>query len=322
MVAEKYERQLLAVPDEFRQTALAFPGKVRQAITAIDDIDEAADGLAKARAMADYAEAIKASREEINSIQYGKLLLAAKVGELAGDNRGRPKKGEEKNVGRQPTLFHKDTLVDYRKLWKYQKSGRIDSYWDAVAEENHDPQVSIAGFFQYVASDGNLKAHQNKGVIEWYTPKEIIEAATKAMGGIDLDPASNAKANKIVKATTFYSQKDNGLEQEWAGKVFLNPPFKADLITAFVGKLCSHHEAGEVPQAVLLTNNNTDTKWWHQAAGASKAICFTVGRIAFYNAAGAVAAPTNGHTLFYFGNRLKAFQSAFKAIGLIMQGCE
>lgn len=70
--------------------------------------------------------------EEVNSIQYGKLLLAAKVGELAGDERGRPKKGEKKN--RSATdVFHRDTLSAYRKLAKHQADSREKAFRKAYA---------------------------------------------------------------------------------------------------------------------------------------------------------------------------------------------
>lgn len=59
---------------------------------------------------------------------------------------------------------------------------------------------------------------------EWFTPPNIIEAARAWMGSIDLDPASNALANTVVKATTFFDQEVDGLKQRWQGNVFLNPP--------------------------------------------------------------------------------------------------
>ena len=54
---------------------------------------------------------------------------------------------------------------------------------------------------------------------EWFSPPEIVEAARIVMGGIDLDPASCEVANAIVKATHFFSIRDDGLSREWSGKV-------------------------------------------------------------------------------------------------------
>lgn len=60
----------------------------------------------------------------------------------------------------------------------------------------------------------------------YQTPPEIIEASRLVLGRIELDPASNAKANEVVKADRFYSEPDNCLEHPFweALTVFLNPP--------------------------------------------------------------------------------------------------
>lgn len=64
---------------------------------------------------------------------------------------------------------------------------------------------------------------------EHYTPPEIVEAARAVLGQIDLDPATCAVANRIVRARLFCSEQQSGLDQDWNGldgpaRVFLNPP--------------------------------------------------------------------------------------------------
>lgn len=59
---------------------------------------------------------------------------------------------------------------------------------------------------------------------EHYGPPEYIERVRRVMGGIDLDPASSAAANLIVRATTFYALPQDGRTLPWFGRVYLNPP--------------------------------------------------------------------------------------------------
>ena len=152
----------------------------------------------------------------------------------------------------------------------------------------------------------------------WYTPPEYLESARAVMGGIDLDPASCVFAQGAVRAGGYYTAEDDGLEQDWRGRVWLNPPYTARVINRFVSKLCAHVEAGDVPQAVLLTNSNTDTSWFHQAAQVASAVCFTAGRISFMKEDGARSSPTNGQSFFYFGDNAVAFKWEFAAHGLVM----
>ena len=70
-----------------------------------------------------------------------------------------------------------------------------------------------------------LKTLTSNNSDEHNTPSFLIEAARKVMGGIDLDPMSNKTANNVVKATNLYTKENDGLNQEWEGKVWLNPPF-------------------------------------------------------------------------------------------------
>lgn len=67
--------------------------------------------------------------------------------------------------------------------------------------------------------------------VEHYTTPRLVEPARYTLGGvIDLDPASCAAANEIVKAEMFYTAADDGLCQPWGAldcppnTVFMNPP--------------------------------------------------------------------------------------------------
>ncbi len=154
---------------------------------------------------------------------------------------------------------------------------------------------------------------------ESYTPIMYLDSARLVMDGIDLDPASNDFANEKVKATTYYTEQTNGLDKEWNGKVWINPPYAYPLISTFIDKLISEIEIGNCFSAVLLTNNSADTKWFHKAAKHSSAICMTKGRINFYKADESITSPTNGQTFFYFGDDNKEFAKEFKKYGMIVE---
>ncbi len=153
---------------------------------------------------------------------------------------------------------------------------------------------------------------------EWNTPAEFLEATRYVLGEVDLDPASNDRAQEVVRADRYFTKKDNGLEQAWHGRVWLNPPYAQPLITDFVSKLVAERKTGQVTAAIMLTNNSADTGWFHQAAEAASAICFTRGRIKFYKSVGVHSAPTQGQAFFYFGDNVEAFARRFQEIGFVV----
>jgi len=165
-------------------------------------------------------------------------------------------------------------------------------------------------------------AHNLTGKIEWYTPPQYVESARKVMGSIDLDPCSSDFAQVTVKATSYYTFKTNGLAQAWQGNVWMNPPYAARIIRAFVDKLLGHLATRDVQQAIMLTHNNADTLWFHKAAQCCRSVCFTRGRVRFYNADGTANSPTHGHCFMYFGKRRRAFESEFKQYGWIARAIE
>ena len=156
------------------------------------------------------------------------------------------------------------------------------------------------------------------GENEWHTPEKYLALARKVIGDIDLDPASTVLAQKTVKAAQYFTKKDDGLKQEWRGRVWLNPPYAQPFVAQFVAKMVDEWSANHLTAAIMLTHNYTDTVWFHQAVSAAAAICFTRGRVAFVDPQGNVAAPTQGQAFFYFGSDVERFAAEFSSIGFVV----
>ncbi|MGO9046175.1 MAG: hypothetical protein ACLQFW_04700 [Xanthobacteraceae bacterium] len=62
------------------------------------------------------------------------------------------------------------------------------------------------------------------GENEWHTPAKYLAAAREVLGEIDLDPATSKAAQEVVKAKKFFTKDDDGLKQEWHGRIWLLRP--------------------------------------------------------------------------------------------------
>jgi phage N-6-adenine-methyltransferase len=159
---------------------------------------------------------------------------------------------------------------------------------------------------------------QGTGENEWYTPPEYLKAARDVLGGFDLDPATSEVAQEKVQAKAHFTKDQDGLGQDWHGRVWLNPPYEQPHIANFVSKMVEEYDAGRVQAAIMLTHNYTDTAWFHKAGAFADAICFTRGRIKFYNADGEGGSPTQGQAFFYFGDDVQTFERIFGPIGWVI----
>lgn len=188
-----------------------------------------------------------------------------------------------------------------------------------IAELPPETQREIASLPTRKEIVEEVKKHvhvaQNSGENEWYTPSEFIESARIVMGSIDLDPASSAIANERVKASIFYTKEDNGLEKEWSGNVWMNPPYAQPLIQLFSDRVAEQFAAGNIIQAIVLVNNGTETKWFQTMAFHSSAVCFPKSRIKFLDPEGNPGAPLQGQAILYFGDNGKSFANEFMQYG-------
>jgi hypothetical protein len=83
-----------------------------------------------------------------------------------------------------------------------------------------DRPPTLYGVHQYVRG-GHVRGTEGTGEFERYTPAEYIASARSVLGAIDLDPASNAQAQRIVKAAHYLTIEDDGLAHPWQGRVWL-----------------------------------------------------------------------------------------------------
>lgn len=164
------------------------------------------------------------------------------------------------------------------------------------------------------------KAHvaHNSGDNEWYTPPEFIAAAKSVLGVVNVDPASNPIANEVVGAEIYYTAEDNGLDKDWKGKVWMNPPYASSLIGLFAEKLAAHVERGDVSEAIVLVNNATETGWFSRLGAVASALCFPKGRVKFW-APDKKATPLQGQAILYFGDKADVFVSSFNSFGLVAE---
>lgn len=179
------------------------------------------------------------------------------------------------------------------------------------------PEQERKEYIAHIANTDTAKPHvtHNSGNNEWYTPKEYIEAARKVMGCIDLDPASCDTANTVVQATEYYTIDRSGLDVEWQGRVWMNPPYASGLIDKFAEKMAHHSQAGDIHEAVILVNNATETGWFRRIASVASAVVFPGSRVKFWSPIGVQAAPLQGQAILYIGENSDVFLDAFCGFG-------
>jgi hypothetical protein len=119
-----------------------------------------------------------------------------------------------------------------------------------------------------------------------------------------------------VQASRYYTREDDGLTKKWCGKVYLNPPYADALIGKFIKKLCNSFAAGHVPEAIVLVNNATETRWFRDLANHSSIICFPRGRVRFLAPDGIRNVPLQGQAVCYLGKNREGFTAVFRRFGV------
>ena len=116
----------------------------------------------------------------------------------------------------------------------------------------------------------------NRGFTDdWLTPPEII----KACGEFDLDPCTPIEM-PWVTAKNRFTVKDNGLSKDWTGRVWLNPPYGAQ-VGLWMQRLAIHGNG------IALVFARTETAWFQDFVFPyADALLFIAPRLHFYTEKG------------------------------------
>lgn len=151
---------------------------------------------------------------------------------------------------------------------------------------------------------------------EWFTPAPLVALVRSVMGAIDLDPASNAKANIVVQAAKYFTLEADGLAHEWRGRVYLNPPYSN--VAPFVAKIHQEYDAGNVAEAIVLVNARTSSAWF-QSLAARAWRCELRQRVRFWRPDRPEgSAGMQASVMFYVGPNGARFAEVFRPLGNVM----
>jgi len=109
-----------------------------------------------------------------------------------------------------------------------------------------------------------MDVHFKSQRLDWKTPKAVYQILD-AEFSFDHDPCPT-------------KPKVDGLNSEWGGCNFVNPPYGREL-PKWIAK--GYEEWNKGKTVVFLIPSRTDTKWWHQHCMKATEIRFIKGRLKF-----------------------------------------
>lgn len=115
--------------------------------------------------------------------------------------------------------------------------------------------------------------HARSDSVEWSTPQDLYDELNQEFG-FTLDVAATPENAKCER---YFTRKDDGLSQSWAGNVcWMNPPYGRE-IGRWMRKAFQESREATV---VCLVPARPDTRWWHDSATQGE-IRFLRGRLKF-----------------------------------------
>ena len=281
--------------------------KAKQAIIEAKDVNE----LSKIRDMANvYKFALKQAKESIEVVN-----AAAEIKLRAERKAGEYLKGMEMNKGGNQPIQRNDRLASLNEIGVTLNNS---SQWQRIADipeprfetfindcYTDKKEITTTGAYKLSKQIKN-NVHFSSESIFWNTPKEIIDLVEQFWGEIDLDPCSNEGVANVPSNDRF---THDGLDQDWHGKVFVNPPYGRE-INDWIEKSINEYIVKNCDEVLLLVPSRTDTKWFAQLY--EFPVLFIDGRLKFGDETNSAPFPS---AIFYLGEREERFKEIFKVKG-------
>lgn len=114
----------------------------------------------------------------------------------------------------------------------------------------------------------NDKGESEKPKQDIRTPKELFEILDRQFH-FDMDPCDSLEKPDWLRLQCYNLDRgENGLELDWFGRVFVNPPWGKgengeSLILTWILKAEQELRIGNCRYVVFLVPSRTETKWFH-----------------------------------------------------------
>jgi len=192
----------------------------------------------------------------------------------------------------------------------------VQSVVDQITGNSHDTMRTFESdmAFSPPITEQRQPAQKNPALytsdsVEWYTPDDIVTRVVEVLGVVDVDPCSNSGGKPRIPAKKHYTVADDGLSQNWKGKVYMNPPYGRE-IADWINYLVEQYQCGNTTEAIALVPSRTDTEWFRKLRDYPR--CFVWGRLKFSDNDNSAPFPS---MLVYLGSNVGDFLEAFSDVG-------
>ena len=262
------------------------------------------------------------------------ILLAAVRGSAKDEDCLRDYFAEYRrdDKGSRREYFHPSTpLIEYaawlRSRWwvsvdpnaeLFDYPAEDPTHWHPSPDRRHrKPPDDPTKFVQdYEVAPGALPSpwawfpNPTQSFQDYFTPGEIIDAARRAMGGIDLDAASHWAANRTHQIPDYFDAGRDAFKHDWHGRVWLNPPYGNN--GPWFDRALEFIRSGAVGQLCMLSPMWAfTTSIANEFMAASSALCIFSPTPKFWGNAGGKTGTNQPHAVVYVGDRTAEFREAF-----------